>query len=188
MKATKFIVLSAGLIGLIGFFLPLIAVQVQGVTGAVSAFNVVAGIEAGQEELDKQVEANKDLLDDKTKAVAKEAGELGGTIKMVILLAYSPALLCFLFGLIGVLKKSFGRGLAFGSLIFGLITFGLWAMLNSAAGDAAAAGGDVKGVGMWVMLLSGLGCTIGGLMGLIKPDRGDTPTTSHPRHAATIKA
>lgn len=177
MKATKFIVLGAGLIGLIGFFLPLIAVQ--GVNVPISAFTLVRGADAMQDAAGGQGDK-----------MAKDLDDAAGAVKAIVLGAYAPALLCFLFGLIGTLKKSFGRGLGFGSLIFGLITFGLYVLLSSAAKDAGAqtGAGDATGPAMYMMLVSGLGCTVGGLIALVKPDRGDGGGGSHPRHAATIKA
>jgi len=176
MKAIKFIVLGAGVIGLIAFFLPLIAVK--GVNVPISAFNIVRGAEAIQQ-----------AVGGETDQMARDLDEGAGAVKAIVLGAYAPALLCFLFGLIGVVKSSFGRGLGIGTLLFGLIAIGIWMLLNTAANDAGAqtSAGDVKGIGMWMMMLSALGCASGGLLALIKPDRG-FEAAAHPRHAATIKA
>ena len=46
MKASKFIVLVGGILGILSFFLPLVSVTRHGETVKVSAFQVVKGLDA----------------------------------------------------------------------------------------------------------------------------------------------
>jgi hypothetical protein len=56
-------------------------------------------------------------------------------------------------------------------MLIGLIGLGIWAILSSAASDPTS-GESAAGVGMHLLLLTGLGGTLGGLIATIKPDRG----------------
>ena len=46
MKASKFIVLVGGILGILSFFLPLVSVTREGKTVSVSAFEVMKGLDA----------------------------------------------------------------------------------------------------------------------------------------------
>jgi hypothetical protein len=167
VKAMKFVVLASGVIGLIAFFLPLIAVEKSGVEGKLSAFQIVKGIDAVQEVVK---EAPKTGSAEETKAV----GELNDgldEVKGIVLAVFGPAAILALLGVIAVARKRFGRGMAIPTFLIGLIGLGIWALLNAAANEV---GGDenVKGLGMHLLMLTGLGGTFAGLVGTIKPDRG----------------
>jgi hypothetical protein len=168
VKFTKFLVLGAGIIGLLAFFMPLTAVSRAGVTVKISAYDAVAGIDSLQDvvgDADTTGEANEQDL--------KEINEALGEVKMIILAMFVPALFLLLFGGLGTMKKKFGRGFGAGALIFGLIGLGIWAILNTAASEIEAETNEsIKGLGMWMLMLTGLGGTVGGLLALIKPDRG----------------
>ena len=161
MKASKFLVLLGGVIGIVAFFLPFLEFVHQGGTVAPSAMQfVTGGISAkGAETVNRVVQ----------------------DMRIIVLVSFAPAVMCALFGLIGMLKGSFARGLGAGALLFGLLTFGVWFVLNTAAADAGAR----AGIGMWLLMVAGAAGAIGGLIALIKPDRGAAQTH---RYAATIKA
>lgn len=162
MKASKFIVLLGGVIGIVAFFLPFLEFAHQGARVTPSAMQFVTGgiSAAGAESVNRVIQ----------------------DMRIIVLVSFAPAVMCALFGLIGALKGSFGRGLGAGSLLFGLLTFAVWFVLNTAAADAGA----VAGIGMWLLMVSGAAATIGGLIAVIKPDRGAASSTT--RYAATIKA
>ena len=176
MKFTKFLVLAGGLVGLLAFFLPLVAVKHSGVTGALSAYRIVKGIDNAE-----QVIANADTgsvggaTDPEAARVSKaEANQALGEVKGVVLAIFAPALLLALIGGVAVLRKKFGRLGGVGALLFGGIGLGIWALLNSAANEVAASGntGDVKGVGMYLLMVTGLCGLVGGILALARPDRG----------------
>jgi hypothetical protein len=161
-KAAKFIVLGAGILGLIGFFLPLISVQKSGIEGKLSAFQIVKGLDSAQ---DVVGEAHAAAGTAEDKAAVAEANEALGAVKGIVLALFVPAFLLALFGGIGAAKKRFGRGLGVTSLLIGLVGLGIWALLSSAAEGSA-------GVGLHMLLLTGLGGIGGGLIATVKPDRG----------------
>jgi hypothetical protein len=165
VKATKYVVLLAGVVGLIAFFLPLVAVNKSGIEGKLSAYRIVKGIDSAD-----QVVASAES--GSTSGVA-EANKALGAIKGIVVAIFVPALLLVVFGGVGAARKRFGRGLAIPSMIVGLVGLGFWALLNAAA--SAGDGGSVAGAGMHLLLVTGLLGTLGGLIATIKPDR-----TPHP--------
>jgi hypothetical protein len=188
MKFTKFIVLAGGLIGLLAFFLPLIAVKDSGVTGALSAYRIVKGIDSAQQVIEHADTAAVDAYD-KSEAFAAskaDANQALGEVKGVVLAIFAPALLLTLIGGVAVMRKKFGRLGGVGALLFGAIGLGIWAILNAAASEVEATGGsDVKGIGMWLLMLTGLCGLVAGIMTLVKPDRGPAAAPAHaPARAA----
>lgn len=170
-RATKYIILGAGLIGLIAFFMPLIAVNKSGVSGKLSAYRIVVGISSAKQVVSKAGKAADTV---ESKAAVKDANKALSAVRGIVLAIFVPALLLTIFGGVGTLRKSFGRGLAIPSFIFGLIGLGIWALLSSAA--SAGGGESVAGFGMHMLLLTGLGGVVGGLIGIIKPERRALPT------------
>jgi hypothetical protein len=173
MKFTKFLVLAGGVLGLIAFFLPLIAVKDSGVKGSISAFQVVKGIDSAQDVIDNADTAQFDASGE-GKKFKKDANEALSEVKGIFLAIFAPALFLAIIGGVATMRKKFGRLGGAGALIFGGIGLGIWAILNTAANEVAAEGGsgDVKGIGMWVLLVTGLAGLIGGILTLVKPDRG----------------
>jgi len=163
MKASKFVVLVGGILGILAFFLPMVSVTRQGHTATVSAFQVVKGLDAVSSELDK----------DEVKMKAASYGESGSLrsakdgvdgIKGIVMAIFAPALLLALIGGAGVARKKFGRVAGTFSLLFGLVGLGIGAILKSAAeGDS--------GIGLTILLLTGLAGIVGGIMALVKPER-----------------
>jgi len=159
MKATKFIVLVGGILGILSFFLPLVSVQRANATGKVSAFQIIKGLDTVAVAVDNaEVHTVQDVQ------LRSEAKKDVGAMKGIVMAIFAPAVLLTLIGGLGVMRKRFGRGAAAFSLIFGLIGLGIGAILKSAAeGDA--------GIGMTLLLITGVGGVVGGLMGLVKPER-----------------
>lgn len=185
MRFTKFIVLAGGLIGLLAFFLPLVAVKDSGVTGALSAYRIVKGIDSAAQVVDHADSAAVDSFDksDEFQTTKKDANAALGEVKGVVLAVFAPALLLALIGGVAAMRKKFGRLGGVGALLFGGIGLGIWAILNAAANEVAAQGGhDVKGTGMYLLMVTGLCGVVAGIMTLVKPDRGPAATIA--AHAA----
>jgi hypothetical protein len=159
MKATKFIVLVGGILGILSFFLPLVSVTRENVTGKVSAFQIIKGLDAVSVEVDAASARSTEEV-----ALKSEAKKDVGAMKGIVLAVFAPALLLTLIGGLGVARKRFGRGAATFSLLFGLIGLGIGMILKSAAeGDA--------GIGMTLLILTGVSGVVGGIIGLVKPER-----------------
>lgn len=133
MKASKLIVFVGGVLGIIAFFLPMVAVDRENFHGTASAFQVVKGLDVG-------------------------------AVKTFMMIVFAPALVLSLIGGLGVARKRFGRGAGALSLIVGLVGLGIAALLKSAAeGDA--------GVGLTLLLVTGIAGVVGGVLALARPER-----------------
>ena len=59
MKASKFIVLVGGILGILAFFLPIVTVHRRGVTASVSAFQVVKGLDTASVAVDDHADGGR---------------------------------------------------------------------------------------------------------------------------------
>jgi hypothetical protein len=171
MKATKFIVLVGGILGILAFFLPLVSVTRGGHTGTVSAFQVMKGLDQVSTEVDRGAATEMD------RANAKDGV---GAIKGIVMAIFAPAVLLALIGGLGVARKRFGRGAGTLVLLLGLIGLAIGGILKSAAeGDA--------GIGLTLLLVTGVSGVVGGILALVKPERAasaPTAVAAMPRLAA----
>lgn len=164
MKASKFIVLAGGILGILAFFLPLVTVQHGGKQLSVSSFQLVKGLEAAQSAI-RSDDVKAAAMSSESRAALKGADSDIGAIKTLVFAVFAPALLLVVIGAVAVKRKKFGRLGGFGALLLGLIGFAIGMLLKSAGeGDA--------GIGVTMLILTGVAGLIGGLLALIKPDRG----------------
>jgi hypothetical protein len=173
MKASKLIVLAGGILGILAFFLPLVSVQRDNFHGTVSAFQLIKGLDTASDAVDKadaQVDTQVNVASfggedaAASHAAAGEAKKDLGALKAIVLAIFAPALLLALIGGLGVKRKRFGRGAGALSLVLGLVGLGIAMILKSAAeGDA--------GIGLTLLLLTGVSGVVGGMIALIKPQR-----------------
>jgi hypothetical protein len=167
MKASKFVVLVGGILGILAFFLPMVSVTRQGQTATVSALQVMKGLDSVSSELNKD-EVKVKAASYGESASLNEAKDGVGAIKGIVMAIFAPALLLVLIGGAGVARKKFGRVAGTFSLLFGLVGLGIGAILKSAAeGDS--------GIGLTLLLITGLAGMVGGIMALVKPERLPAP-------------
>ena len=171
VKLTKFVILAGAVIALVSFFLPLVSANLKEIDlhAKFSAFQLVKGASTLEDAIGgKAATAHQ--------AEAKQAiHDLQGTfdtIKGVVALAYSPAALLFLVGLIGVVRGKLGRLGGFFALLFGAVAGGVGAVMLAATGGSSDAASAKPGLAIYAMLLGGALGTLGGLVALVKPDRG----------------
>ncbi len=174
MKASKFIVLVGGILGILAFFLPMVTVHQQDFSGSVSAFQIVKGLDSLSVAAGSQ-DVNVALAD--AGASAKSAKEALDGMKGIVMAIFAPALMLVLIGGLGVMRKKFGRVAGTFSLLFGLIGLGIGALLKGAAeGDS--------GIGLTLLLVTGVAGVVGGLIALVKPERPVIPATAQPKLVA----
>ncbi|MDX2093257.1 MAG: hypothetical protein SFX73_35770 [Kofleriaceae bacterium] len=167
MKATKFIVLVGGILGILAFFLPMVTLHRADFTGSASAFQLLKGINAASDVVNSD-EVRAAAIRSADVAQAKEGLD---TMKGIVAAIFVPAILLAIMGALGVKRKQFGRVAGGFSLLFGLVGLGIAALLKSAAGADA-------GIGITLLLVTGVAGVVGGLLALVKPDRGATATTA----------
>ncbi len=172
MKASKFIVLVGGILGIISFFLPMMSVTQsdsggEKATVQVSAFQIVKGLEAVKVAVDHADKSHEDVTVHADTAEVKKDLD---SIKGIVMAIFAPALLLVLMGGLGVMRKKFGRVAGTFSLLFGLVGLGIAMLLRSAAAETAADGGS-GGIALTILLLTGVAGVVGGVLALAKPER-----------------
>lgn len=174
MKASKFIVLAGGILGILAFFLPMVTVQRQDFSGSVSAFQIVKGLDAVSVAAGSH-DVSVALAD--AGSSAQSAKDALDGMKGIVMAIFAPALMLSLIGGLGVMRKKFGRVAGTFSLLFGLIGLGIGAMLKGAAeGDS--------GIGLTLLLVTGVAGVVGGLIALVKPERPVIPAKDQPKLVA----
>ncbi|MBI5490725.1 MAG: hypothetical protein HY905_25550 [Deltaproteobacteria bacterium] len=167
MKYTKFAVIGAGVLGLIAFFMPLIHVKSGGFEGKASAFDVIKGLSAAEDAAHEGQRVAAGLGEADAADLAGGLKEGANTAKWIMYIPFVPCAFFVLFGALGLLRR-YGRLLGVGTLIFGLIGLGIWALLRAAAKETGVE--DSLGSGVTMLMVSYVLATLGGLVALIKPE------------------
>jgi hypothetical protein len=179
-KLAKFIVLGGGVLGVLGFFLPLITATYQGVNAQMTTLQLVSGID----EIEDIVDVKLDEVPPEAQAGITDFNESLKKARAVFYALFAPAALLLLMGLLAVAKARMGRVLGVFAFLVGGAGIGIWALLQSVISEAAKSGGDAGGgIGMHLILVSGVLGVIAGLIALISPEKGYVST---PRHKATV--
>ena len=119
----------------------------------------------GVDAIDHEMDSNKELRAAMTSEGMSAAKDGASAVKGIVIAVFLPALLLAVIGGLGVARRKFGRVAGTFSLIFGLIGLAIAGLL------VAAAEGD-SGAGIMLLVVTGVAGFLGGLLALIKPDRG----------------
>jgi len=171
MKASKFLVLAGGILGILAFFLPMVTIHRADYSGSASAFQIIKGLQVAGDAVNSD-SVRAAAMNSEAVSQAKEGLD---AMKGIVMAIFVPAILLAAFGAFAVTKQRFGRAAGFFSLLFGLIGLGIGALLKSAAGADG-------GIGLTLLLATGALGTVGGLLALIKPERA-APVAQVPRLA-----
>jgi hypothetical protein len=172
MKATKFIVIAAALIGLIGFFLPLVKGETEEWDASLSGFSIMKGIDkptdivhlknAAQQAAAENFEAS---YQDEIDKFAKDANDL----RPLVFIVFGPTLLLLVLGGVAAARGKFERLGGVAALILGAISSVLGAAFMAVSDSTS----QIKaGPAAYLMMVSGIVAGVAGLISLIKPDRG----------------
>lgn len=178
-KLAKFIVLGGGVLGLLGFFLPLITATYQGVGAQMSTFQLVKGID----EIEDIVNVRAEDIPPEAEAGLAEFNENLKEARAFFYGLFAPAALLTLMGLLAVAKARMGRVLGALCFLIGGAGIGVWVLLQSVVAEASKSSGTASaGIGMHLILASGALGALAGLIALISPERGYVT----PRYKATV--
>lgn len=177
MKALKFVILGAGLLGVLSFFLPYAKIDMGSDSLSFNALDVMRGVdlaESGVSEAKKAVEASAEL-DQRTelRSDLREVEDALDMVKGVIIVVFLPFLIFVVIGIVGAIRGKLGRVGGTFALLLGLVAMGINALFLAAWGSAEvkAAGGNA-GFAQYILFVASVTAFIGGLLTLIKPDRG----------------
>lgn len=181
-KVPKFIVIVAGLLGLGGFFLPMLTVDVavptrdlagtERFTASYSGLQLATGAHKAKDTMESAGEA--------AAAVGGDVGEAGtelaansealGNLGIALAAApFAPSALLFLLGLAG-LFLGFRRGSGATALMTGLIAIGVMIYGSKLAGSTGA-GVAFEGPAWILVGVSAALAIVGGVWALIKPEQ-----------------
>jgi hypothetical protein len=162
MRAAKLVVLLAGVLGVVGFFLPLASFTHRGAEVGVSAFQVFTGVT----ELEDRGMSAADLGSARAGEVAATLSEIRGAV----VLCFLPGGLLAMLGLVGVARRRFGRLGGALAILLGGVSLLIFSGLNR--GVEALHGEATRGAGMYLVLGAGILGVIGGVAAMASPDRG----------------
>ncbi len=182
-KYTKFVVLGAGALGLIAFFLPLLHVKQGGYEGKASALDIMKGLDEVASKVGEVEAAAGAMGEHEAQAALGEAKSATNTAKWLFMVPFVFPILFLLTGGLGLLTR-FSRGMGALTLLFGLIAVALWFLIR-AAGDAVkteAGIDDPLGSGVMLLGISYFLAAFAGLFALIKPEpKKQAPAPAPPR-------
>lgn len=196
MKAWKFIILVGGVIGIIGFFLPFMKIGIgDKIEIGVSGFAMVKGLPEARDLLKDEVSK---MPEEQLKKSAEEFSDTAKKAGGLIMMFYIPTALVLLLGAINTARGRMGRLAGFLALVAGGAAMLVWVLFNqvvsadvsgavhattndptgTAIADAIVNNTSVAmGMGLHLILVSGILGAVAGLGCLIKPDRPEAMTT-----------
>ncbi|MEO8705227.1 MAG: hypothetical protein ABI867_34595 [Kofleriaceae bacterium] len=132
MKPWKYLMIIAGLIGLAGFFLPLVEVRHGPIVMGFSAKELSFGMSRTHALLDQEIPKFAERRLPADLRSGREDARLVADASRGAALAFVPAVLMALLGAIGYAKKRFGRFLGLCAFVCGLASIGAWIGLRFA--------------------------------------------------------
>jgi hypothetical protein len=171
MRLWKILVLLAGVAGVIGFFTPLVEYRSNDgkLTNDASAFEIVRGVDSTN---DIAVQAEKlGLSRAASWRVAQAFTDIMSFFHGKIIASFAPSGLLALLGILLLLRDRMGRFSGLLALLIGgasCAAFGLFWQDDQQSRDATA----TLGLGVYLLLASGLGGVLAGLGALVSPDHG----------------
>jgi len=177
LKAIKFLILGAGILGVISFFLPYFNLELDDQTIAPSGMDVMVGLEIaekGASEVRKEIETataveNKAEL----KKGLDQAEEFLDLVKGIIAIMFLPGLVLAVIGGVGAVRKQLGRVGGTFALFVGLICLATDVISMAALSDAEIQReGMSPGIALYLMMFVSTIGFVCGILTLIKPDQG----------------
>ncbi|MEJ7603099.1 MAG: hypothetical protein WKG01_34750 [Kofleriaceae bacterium] len=167
MKPWKVLVLLAGLVGIAGFFLPFVKYKSPdgSVTGTISAYQIVAGIDDPGDIVDGDV---PNLDREQVAVLVTQFNEGLAELKALMLGFFAPAVLLAVIGALAVARGRLGRISGVFALLLGVANIGVFLLFRGVAGDSGQTDATL-GVGLSMLLAAGIVGAIGGLGALVSP-------------------
>jgi hypothetical protein len=170
MKLWKILVLLAGLTGVAGFFFPFIEVTHTryNARAEISALQLVRGA-ADYVELAKAHEA--ELPKGEAQRLFHRIDDKVSAFRGLVVALYVPSGMLALLGLVGVARGRFGRFGGLLALVLGIASAGIWlAFLFVSRQEKDPEFHAALGLGLYGLLVAGLGGIFGGFGALLAPD------------------
>jgi hypothetical protein len=169
--AWKYLVLLAGIAGIVGFFLPFVTVHTRDARFGrhPSAFELVRRLE-GLDDMTHSLTALGVATPD-AKQMAAQAHDTLQTARTAASVIYAPAALLALLGVVCGFRRRMGRLAGFFALVLGAASASVWAVFHYVASNDPNHGATL-GLGAHLLLACGAAGALAGLGALLAPDRG----------------
>jgi hypothetical protein len=169
----KYLVLLAGIAGIVGFFLPFVHVHARDARFGrqPSAFELVRRLE-GLQEMTHSLTALGITTSD-AQQMATQAHDQLQTARTAASVIYAPAALLALLGIACGIRRRMGRLAGLLAVIFGAASAAVWAVFHYVASNDPHRGATLA-VGAHLLLACGALGILAGLGALVAPDRGAT--------------
>ncbi|HSK04819.1 MAG TPA: hypothetical protein VK932_26400 [Kofleriaceae bacterium] len=181
MRAWKHVLVLFGALGVLGMFAPMLELRQGRVVVELSASQLSFGFEKQHAILQRELPQFAEKLADKylpesVRSTRRDVRLVSEAARWAAL-AYAPAALLALFGLIGVLRRRFGRALGTLALLAGLASIATWLGLRFGIRFALAQSDLDKTqvtlmFGAHLLLVAGVAGVIAGIGALARPDLG----------------
>lgn len=171
MRIWKLVVLLAGIVGVIGFFTPLIDYRTADgkLAGDASAFQIARGIDSSSDLGAQAEQLGLSQSDGERVAQALQAGIAG--YDEAIIACFLPAGLLTALGVLLLLRDRMGRTSGLCAVMLGVACGAVFArfwLADQASQDPGAS----LGLGVYLLLAGGLGGAVAGLGAMVSPDHG----------------
>ncbi len=180
MRAWKHLLLLLGLLGVSGLFAPMLEVKQGRIAVELSARQLSFGFQETHSLLERELpKLAEKYLPGSVRSTRRDL-QLVSEASRWAALAYVPAGLMVLLGLIGILRRRFGRALGTLALLCGFASIGAWAGLRFGI-ELALREAELQKTqvallfGAHLLLVAGAAAVIAGIGALISPDRGPGP-------------
>jgi hypothetical protein len=171
MRVWKLVVLLAGVVGVIGFFTPLVEYHTPDgrLTNDASAFDIARGVDSGSDLRDQAEHMGFSPADSARLSRAVHAGI--EAYASAVAASFIPAGALVALGLLLMLRDRMGRFAGLCAILLGVACAAVFASMWQ-ADQATHDPGSSLGLGIYLLLAAGLGGALAGLGALISPDRG----------------
>ncbi|MDB4963564.1 MAG: hypothetical protein JWP01_3563 [Myxococcales bacterium] len=175
------------MLGVLGLFLPLVAVGRGPLRTELSARELTFGLDRAHRVIDRKVPGFLERRISPDVISARDDVRLVAHASRGAALAFIPAALLLVLGIAGMWRGRFGRGLAAFGLVCGIASIAAYVGLDYAIAYGIEEEPLLRHValslqfGATLLIIAGIGGVAGGVLGLIKPDLGGDPPHATPR-------
>jgi hypothetical protein len=170
MKPIKFVILGAGVLCVLSFFLPYVEIRGDSYT-PMAILDKVDVAEAGVRNVEKRL--SEEAEDRKIRGDLSGIKDAMDIVRGMLIFAYLPGAVLLVIGIIGAVRGRLERVGGVIAMIIGLLAVGINGLLLAVWSTAEVkATGSSPAIAQYLLFF---GCTIGfvgGLLTVIKPDRG----------------
>ncbi len=169
-KLAKYVVLVAGMVGVVGFFFPFFTLTYDGHRADFSADSLVTGIDDIADHAPTLRNLDPVAAQNLNSGLATFNEDLK-PVRPLFVVVFIPSVLLVALGVLGLALGRFGRGLATIAVLCGIAALAIYLLLGGLSCEFSQGKGGL-GLGARLVAVSGAIGVVAGLFALFKPERG----------------